>query len=102
MGTVGLLRKFLVVAAGLDFAIGLYPGADKIRQRYRMFPRCDAAVGKACGFRVHTSALRELVTQPLTGLEQGRAGAACAPRPARTRGLREIGIAEFDPDALGR
>src|SRR5260370_16489773 len=90
MGSVGLLRKFLVVAAGLDFAIGLYPGADKIRQRYRMFPRCDAAVGKACGFRVHTSALRELVTQPLTGLQQGRPGAASAPPPARTPRPRQL------------
>jgi hypothetical protein len=70
---VGLLREILVVAARLDFAVGLHPGADEVRQLSGLFSRCDAAVGEACGCRIHASASRQLLTQGIAGLEQRRA-----------------------------
>jgi hypothetical protein len=43
MRAVGLLREILVVAARLDFAVGIEAGAYKLRQTHGLFYRCDVA-----------------------------------------------------------
>ena len=62
MRAVGLLREILVVAARLDFAVGVHPGPDQVRQISGLFSGCDAAVDEACGCRIHAGASRQLLT----------------------------------------
>src|SRR4030088_3203298 len=100
MYAVGLLREILAVAARPDFTIGVHARTDKVGQLFGLFSGCDAAVGEACGCRIHAGASYKLFPWRIAGLKQSRARAARAERSARTRRFRKIGIAEFDPDAF--
>src|SRR6202042_13016 len=100
---IRLLREFCARGAGSDLTIGVDAfWTDEVREGPGLTSSFNPPVAEAGRIGVHASELRQLCSQLIAGVEQGRARTGCAVRTTRTCCLRKVRIAQFHSNSFGR